>query len=42
MAEEQRTKGQLPFSNIAIPNLRGFFLGGFINERMCFSITLGL
>jgi hypothetical protein len=32
MAEEQQTRGQLPFSNIAMPNLRGFFLGDFISE----------
>jgi hypothetical protein len=41
VAEKQQTRGQLPFSNIAMPNLRGFFLGNFMSERMRFSITLG-
>jgi hypothetical protein len=36
MAERELTGGQLPFSNIAIPNFRGFFLGDFISERMRF------
>jgi hypothetical protein len=26
MAEKRQTGGQLPFSNIAMPNFRGFFL----------------
>jgi hypothetical protein len=39
--KKQRTRGQLPFSNMAIPNFRGFFLGDFIRERMHFSTTLG-
>jgi hypothetical protein len=41
MAEMEITKGQLPFSNIAMPNFKGFFLGDFIKERMRFSTTLG-
>jgi hypothetical protein len=41
MAEREITKGQLPFSNIAMPNFKGFFLGDFIKERMRFSTTLG-
>jgi hypothetical protein len=32
MAERELTGGQLPFSNIAIPNFRGSFLGDFISE----------
>jgi hypothetical protein len=32
---------ELPFSNIAMPNFKGFFLGDFISERMRFSTTLG-
>jgi hypothetical protein len=41
MVEKQRIGGHLPFSNIAMSNLRGFFLGDFMSERMHFSITLG-
>jgi hypothetical protein len=41
MAEVKHTEGQLPFSNIAMPNFKGFFLGNFIRERMRFSTTLG-
>jgi ABC-type enterochelin transport system permease subunit len=41
MAERELTRGQLPFSNIAMPNFKGFFVGDFIKERMRFSTILG-
>jgi hypothetical protein len=32
MVERELTEGQVPFSNIAMPNFKGFFLGDFIRE----------